>query len=86
MSSDGSAPARFIAGAICPECHAIDRIRVQGQGDDAVRECVACGFRGSVKGLADHAVGGKFDAGNASGRKSAHTPEPVRTIKIIPKG
>lgn len=33
---------RFIAGAVCPRCAAMDRIVVDLDSDQ--RECVACGF------------------------------------------
>ena len=33
---------RFIAGAVCPECGAMDRIVVEADGDQ--RLCVSCGF------------------------------------------
>lgn len=33
---------RFIAGAVCPRCSAMDKIVVDGDTDQ--RECVACGF------------------------------------------
>ena len=33
---------RFIAGAVCPRCAAMDRIVVDLESDR--RECVACGF------------------------------------------
>ncbi len=33
---------RFIAGAVCPRCGAMDRIVVDLDSDQ--RECVACGF------------------------------------------
>lgn len=33
---------RFIAGAVCPRCSAMDKIVVDLETD--VRECVACGF------------------------------------------
>ena len=33
---------RFIAGAVCPRCAAMDKIVVDLDGD--LRECVACGF------------------------------------------
>ena len=34
---------RFIAGATCPECGAVDRIAIDLDRDE--RGCVACGFR-----------------------------------------
>ena len=36
-------PRRFIAGAVCPRCSAMDTIVVDRETDR--RECVACGFR-----------------------------------------
>ncbi len=33
---------RFIAGAVCPRCSAMDTIVVDRESD--LRECVACGF------------------------------------------
>ena len=34
---------RFIAGAVCPRCSAMDKIAVDPDAD--VRFCVSCGFR-----------------------------------------
>ncbi len=40
-----SAPVkRFIAGAVCPGCGAMDRIKAWVEDGVAHRECVACGF------------------------------------------
>ena len=36
---------RFIAGAVCPRCKAVDRIVVFHREGRDHRECVACGFR-----------------------------------------
>ena len=36
---------RFIAGAICPKCHAEDRIVLHQQEAAEWIECVACGFK-----------------------------------------
>lgn len=38
----GSKPRRFIAGAVCPRCGAMDKIQVDGDGE--TRHCVACGY------------------------------------------
>ncbi|MHB0777548.1 YheV family putative zinc ribbon protein [Halomonas sp. WWR20] len=35
---------RFIAGAICPRCAAMDRIRSWEQNGIRYRECVSCDF------------------------------------------
>ena len=45
MSESGTEPnqrPRFIAGAVCPNCHAEDRMVVDANQD--VRRCVACDF------------------------------------------
>ena len=35
---------RFIAGAVCPSCAALDRLVIFKENGLTVRECVACGF------------------------------------------
>lgn len=37
---------RFIAGAVCPKCAAMDTLKAgyEDDGDTMVRECVDCGF------------------------------------------
>ena len=35
---------RFIAGAVCPKCGAMDRLVIFTQDDQNHRECVECGF------------------------------------------
>ncbi|MGH8599005.1 MAG: YheV family putative metal-binding protein [Gammaproteobacteria bacterium] len=39
---------RFIAGAVCPACGAVDRIVVEGDAADLTRSCVVCNFRDSM--------------------------------------
>lgn len=36
---------RFIAGAVCPKCSAMDRIMMYKKDGKDYRECVACGFQ-----------------------------------------
>ena len=36
---------RFIAGAVCPRCSAMDRLRVYNEDGTDYRECVDCGFK-----------------------------------------
>jgi uncharacterized metal-binding protein (TIGR02443 family) len=36
---------RFIAGAVCPRCSAMDRIVMYKVDDKDHRECVECGFK-----------------------------------------
>ncbi len=39
---------RFIAGAVCPECRAVDRIVVEGRDQTRRRRCVSCGYTDSL--------------------------------------
>ncbi|GHC21130.1 hypothetical protein GCM10010082_10940 [Kushneria pakistanensis] len=39
-----STPKRFIAGAVCPRCSAMDRIRSWESNGTRYRECVSCDF------------------------------------------
>lgn len=39
-----ASPKRFIAGAICPRCAEMDKIRMYTTEEGQFRECVACGF------------------------------------------
>ena len=35
---------RFIAGAVCPECRALDRLVVEDRDGQRLQRCVECGF------------------------------------------
>ena len=36
---------RFVAGAVCPNCQALDRIVIESVSDDTTQKrCVECGF------------------------------------------
>ncbi|HCI87108.1 MAG TPA: hypothetical protein DHV53_00525 [Gammaproteobacteria bacterium] len=41
---------RFIAGAVCPQCRALDRLVLESSADNTEqrRRCVACGFSESM--------------------------------------
>lgn len=56
---------RFIAGAVCPRCSAMDKIVVDLDSDQ--RECVACGFSE-----------GRPDAGPAAQPGTSSTELPTR--------
>lgn len=40
---------RFIAGAVCPKCGAMDTLKAWSQADIQHRECVACGFNDQLQ-------------------------------------
>ncbi|WP_053982085.1 YheV family putative zinc ribbon protein [Marinagarivorans algicola] len=44
-----TAKKRFIAGAVCPKCGAMDRIVMYKKDDKDYRECVACGFNDEMR-------------------------------------
>jgi uncharacterized protein len=44
-----SAKKRFIAGAVCPRCQAMDTIVKYREGDADFRECAVCGFVDEAK-------------------------------------
>ena len=39
------AKPRFIAGAVCPECQASDRLVIEAVENGQQRRCVSCGFQ-----------------------------------------
>lgn len=36
---------RFVAGAVCPRCSAMDKLVVYREADKDYRECVSCNFK-----------------------------------------
>ena len=40
---------RFIAGAACPKCAALDKLMTYKEDDKDFRECVACGFKDEMR-------------------------------------
>lgn len=68
---------RFIAGAVCPRCSAMDKIIVDLESD--ARECVACGFsEGRPKeGVANGEIPTRVTRGAA---RRVETPAQVVTL------
>jgi len=67
---------RFIAGAVCPRCAAMDRIVIDLDTD--TRECVACGF--SDERPAAPVEEPKTRVSRASARRVETSAEPVRLL------
>lgn len=40
---------RFIAGAVCPRCAAMDKLRVHRDETHEYRECVACDYEDAMR-------------------------------------
>lgn len=71
---------RFIAGAVCPRCAAMDKIIVDLDTDR--RECVACGF--SEGRPADRVQELPTRVSRASARRVETAAEPVKLMKPPP--
>ena len=69
---------RFIAGAVCPECRAMDRIVVEEQDGERRRRCVSCGFTDTIGSAAAAAPPTRFT------RRTTSLDEPPATpVKIL---
>ena len=76
---------RFIAGAVCPECRALDRIvlevRVSGQGDQEWQRCVACGYEAERPSVNASHIG--VPRGKPERRAPAPQEIASQTVKIM---
>ncbi len=48
MSQLPDSPRRFVAGAKCPQCQAMDKVVIYRQDGVQHRECVSCGYRDNM--------------------------------------
>ena len=67
---------RFIAGAVCPECGALDRLVSDGKR----RRCVSCGFEDELSLGSAAAPQTRLDR-----RKTASRPQAVRFVPGVTK-
>lgn len=78
-----NSPKRFIAGAVCPRCAAMDRIRAWEQNGVRYQECVSCGFF-------DQQATEDESTAELETRVNRQRPEPssdeLQTVKIIDPG
>lgn len=40
---------RFVAGAVCPRCSAMDKLVVYSEDGKDYRECVSCGYKDEMR-------------------------------------
>lgn len=73
---------RFIAGAVCPRCSAMDKILIDLESD--ARECVACGFTDQRPGdpLVSKEVPTRVSRGSA--RRVETRAEAVKLVDELP--
>lgn len=72
----GGRPPRFIAGAVCPRCGVMDRIRVLADSD--TRECIDCGFSDARPEAPPQPVPTRVTRGAA--RRVETAAQPVRLL------
>ncbi|PVY77438.1 hypothetical protein C8D92_103123 [Tamilnaduibacter salinus] len=73
-------PKRFIAGAVCPRCGAMDRLMMHRDGDHQYRECIDCGFE-DAQSLVEDAAPEPETRVNRRDPSEQHTVEPVVFFK-----
>jgi uncharacterized metal-binding protein (TIGR02443 family) len=66
---------RFIAGAVCPQCQAIDRLIVEDVDGERRQRCVACGFSERAAQAGPGLVKGRLEK-----PRVAAEPEPLRIV------
>ena len=72
---------RFIAGAICPNCSAMDRLQVLEVDGETIRRCVACGHEDDLSTTTSQAPTNRLDGGL---KKS--DPEAASPVRILDPG
>lgn len=72
---------RFIAGAVCPHCRAVDRVRLTDSG----RECVACGTVDEAPRLADQnvPVSTRIDRSRAPAADNMETERAAQAVQVV---
>lgn len=73
---------RFIAGAVCPACSEMDRIRMWDVDGVPHRECVACGYADTL-----NAQGQSIprELGTRVNRVAVKAPDPkVKAVQFFP--
>jgi uncharacterized metal-binding protein (TIGR02443 family) len=72
---------RFIAGAVCPKCGALDRIVLED--GDRRRRCIACGFTDTLLPSAPPtAPRGKLDMPHRAASKTG-SDEPKTIVRLV---
>lgn len=54
---------RFIAGAVCPKCGAMDRLQIIADDDERTRRCVSCGHQDQLSAAASPSPRSRLDGG-----------------------
>lgn len=68
---------RFIAGAVCPECRAMDRIVVEEHDGERRRRCVSCGYADTIGAASGATPATRFS------RRSGAPQTPASPVRIV---
>ena len=72
---------RFIAGAVCPSCGAMDRLQVFAEDGETIRRCVACGHEDDLSTTTSQAPTNRLDGG-----LKKPDPEAASPVRILDPG
>lgn len=73
---------RFIAGAVCPGCQALDRLVVQTAEDGLrIRSCVTCGYEDQAPGFMENAPVGVPRGRPVQNTKIETIASPVKILR-----
>lgn len=72
---------RFIAGAVCPKCAAMDKIVMYQEQGRTLRECVKCGFRDEMQESPMQEIPTRVSAKPEAVKTDDEKPQP---LKIYP--
>ena len=67
---------RFIAGAVCPTCRAVDRIVLEVTDAGSTRRCVSCGHSDTLAESSTPEPATRFTT-------RAHEPSTVQAVRLI---
>jgi len=76
---------RFIAGAVCPACGAVDRTVLDVTASTRERRCVACGHREVQMRNAQDDASVPTPATRFEGARAASNDVPAATIRVLPR-
>lgn len=73
---------RFIAGAVCPACSEMDRIKMWDVDGVPHRECVACGYADTLNAQGQSVPS---ELGTRVNKTAAKAPDPkVKAVQFFP--
>ena len=75
---------RFIAGAVCPRCAAMDRIVTYSTDQGHFRECVSCGFHEKLQD--PEAVAPRAELETRVNRRPDPSDPDVQPLRFFKKG